>query len=192
MKAANCSGKILKKLLIGLGVVLALGILSAYLFTHFYFRRTLPRQVTGVVVRCSNGILKKSGDQWLPLKAGHRIEPGMRIKTPEGRSILAFSGIRLLAYGPSEIAIRNGHSFAFENGEIVMASGQATGPVGVPIGMRILSTSGSVIRLSKAAHSASFEVDCISGEVNLKNSRGEVEHVINPSSAVQKIGSSPN
>ncbi|RJP72729.1 MAG: hypothetical protein C4532_05480 [Candidatus Abyssobacteria bacterium SURF_17] len=175
MKAANRSGKILKKLLIGVGAFLVLLFLSAYVFTHFYFQRTFSRQITGVIIRCSDAIQAKSASgDWQPLRVGDSLTKGMRIRTPEARqAFMSFDGLRLLSEGASEIEIMGARSFSVVSGDIGVAVAKTNNSLRVPAGTSTLTTKESVFNIS--AEEGAYIVVCISGTAGLRTQRG-AEH----------------
>ncbi len=150
MKAANCSGKILKKLLVGLGAVSILLVLSASLFLHFYFQKTFSYQLTGVVIRCSETIqAKPAGGKWQPLRAGHRLTSGMKIQMPESRrSFVSFDGLRLLADGESQIEITGARSFSLLSGSLAVMAAHRDQPLGVSANATVLTTKESIFNVS--------------------------------------------
>jgi hypothetical protein len=157
------SGKILKKLLIGFGVLLVLLVFSTYIFAHFYFKRTFSHQVSGMVIRCSDGILQSSSGEWKHIKAGDHLTEGMRVKLPQGRSVISFSGIRLLADGPAEITIRGERGFCLNSGNVAVATGSMSAPPSIFLGSGCITASNSIMRIEANPVAAV----CMTGEAKL-------------------------
>ncbi len=175
MKAANRSGKILKKLLIGVGACLILLVISACLFLHFYFSRTFSYQLTGVLIRGSEAIqAKPAGGDWRPLRSGQRLTKGMRIETPESRqSFMSFDGLRLLADGASEIEIMGARRLSVVDGNVTVAVAEMDDPLRVSVGTSVLTAGRSVFNVS--VNEDSSTVTCISGNIEL-NTQSGAEH----------------
>ncbi len=182
-----CSGKVLKKLLIGFGVFLALILLSGYLFVHFYFYKTFSHELSGVVIRCSGGIQAKSpGGEWLPMKVGQRLVDGTRIAMPEAaQSFMSFEGLRLLSDDATEVKITGSRGFTLVRGNVAVAAANKPKPLRISLGAASLTTTDSVVRVSGA--DGSFSVECISGTASLRPEK-ESEHLL---AAGQKATISP-
>ncbi|RJP17624.1 MAG: hypothetical protein C4520_15975 [Candidatus Abyssobacteria bacterium SURF_5] len=181
------AGKIFRNLLLGLGAVLALLVISTLIFTHFYFKRTFSHQINGVVIRCSDGILRKSAADWEPLHPGDNIAPGMRIRMPVGRrSLLSFSGIRLLTDGPAEISIRNIRSFSIQSGTIAVAAGSVAETPEIFCGAGCVKMSDSVMRLAAEPPTLA----CVTGKAIL--TANGAQYMLEPGSQADLSGQQPS
>lgn len=163
----------LKKALIGAAACIAAIAVAGYLFVHFYFGRTLPEDVDKVVMRWSNGIQLVGDDgKRTPLRPAHRIKAGQRIVTPNsGRSILSFSGIRILSDGSAEILIDGPRSFSLIQGNIAVAAVPRKKPLAISLGTSLLKTQQATLKLSTDGQT--FTAACILGTASLRSSRNE-------------------
>ena len=161
----GCFGKALKKLLIGSGIFIGVLVLSAYLFVHFYFKRTFPNQLSGMTLRSSEGIKVKSpGGQWLPLKPSMRMVKKTTILMPESaRSLVSFDGIRLLSIGASEVEVTGSRELSLLRGNVAVASAKRAKPLRISAGTTTLSTTDSALKVSGS--DGRFSVECFAGTV---------------------------
>ncbi|MFH1754334.1 MAG: hypothetical protein ABIA59_01410, partial [Candidatus Latescibacterota bacterium] len=167
----------LKKTAIAMAACMALIVLSAYLFVHFYFGKTFSNQLAGEVIRCSSGMQASySSDEWVPLKAGRRLKSGTRIRMPDGtRSFMSFDGLRVLSDGSSEVEITGIRAFSLIEGGVDVESAKLKKTLTIALGSSILTTDDSIVRVD--AGKSYFSVECVSGIAEL-NERQNGSHLL--------------
>jgi hypothetical protein len=151
---------LLKRLLVGGLACMAVFIISAYLFVHFYFQRTFSYQLSEMVIRCSNGIEKVvPGAERSPLRIGDRLKKGTTIRSSAPiRSFLSFDGLRVLLEGEGQFEIQGRRAFSLEKGEILVASAKKKKPLSVVLGDASVRANGGVVRIARSEGAASVGV----------------------------------
>jgi len=168
MHNVDRSGRVMRKLLFSFSALVLVALLFGYLLHHLVFRRTPPPRHPKIVLRCSEGIKKRSGSgDWVPLGAGEHLENGSRISMPRPeRSFLSFDSIRLLGEHVWEIETAGFRTFSLVEGTIAVATATLDKPVEIDVGPLSMTSNGSVFRAGNS--SQSVFVECISGEVGLR------------------------
>lgn len=177
MRAGDCSGKFLRKLLVVLSVFFVVVLLSAYVSVRLYLARTYASQMDGIVLRCSEGIEVKGAEgDWAPLRPAEHLDEGMKIRTPElGKSFISFDGVRLLSAGSAEFEMNRSRSFSLKKGSVAVAAAKRKKPLTIVLGKSLVKTNDSTLRLS--ALDASFSIECIAGGAKLKMEDGAERHL---------------
>jgi len=153
-------GGFFKKAFLGAAACVAMLILAAGVFAHFYFHKTFPYELDRVVLRCSDGIeARDPGGEWRPLLAGSRLEKGMRVRTPAtGQSFLSAGGIRLLVEGESEFEVRGKRILSVEQGELFVASDKRKQPLTIRIGDASVRADDAAFRIARSGNEISIGV----------------------------------
>lgn len=155
--------------LIGAAACVAVVIISVAVFLRIYFDKTFPSEITGTVMRASDGIFARDDDnaEWAPLRPARRLKRGTLIAMPEkGAAIMSFDGVRVLGDGPAEIRIMGKRLFSLEKGAVHVAAADKRKPLRIALGKNSLKTNDSTLRLDVTGNST--VVDCISGTATLK------------------------
>ena len=172
------SGGFFKKAFLGAAACVAVLILAAGIFGYFYFHKTFPYELDRVVLRCSDGIeARNPGGEWRPLRAGSRLEKGMRVRTPAtDRSFLSVGGIRLLVEGESEFEVRGKRILSVEQGELFVASGKRKQPLTIRLGDSSIQADDASFRIARSGNEISVGV--CSGTLSLTASGGTTDELI--------------
>ncbi len=158
-----------KRALIVAAACLAAILLTGYLSGRIYFRRTFSYQLTGMVVRCSDGIEKKSPEgKWEKLRVGDRLRKETVLRTPERvESFVSFDGIKLLTDEGARFEVKGKRALAIQSGELVIASTEKKGPLIIRLGDVSFKSAGGVFRVARAEGKSSVGIIDGSAELEL-------------------------
>jgi hypothetical protein len=164
---------LLKRALIIAAACLAVVLLTGYISGRIYFRKTFSYQLSSMVIRCSDGIERKSPDgKWEKLRVGDRLRNGTVLRTPAGaQSFISFDGIRLLTEGEARIEAEGVRRLSLKEGALFVATAERKKPASITSAKVVVQSSGGVFGIDRSTDATTIAV--AAGHVKLTSPDGK-------------------